>query len=88
MKEHQIDISRDSFQAISEGNKKHIVWKDDGTAEVGKYLELREWNETKGKYTGRWIRIKITFVSPGGHKGLPNGVCVFSFVRIESGSDK
>jgi hypothetical protein len=35
-----------------------------------------------GSYTGRGFTAKVTYMTPGGQWGLPDGICVLSIVKI------
>lgn len=84
--EHELKIWPREYEAIVDGFKTHEVRHTaDRMFEVNDVLNLREWvsaaplaQDWPGRYTGRRVRVRVTYVTPGGQWGLPNGVCVLS----------
>lgn len=68
--------------------KKHHELRFDGDRgfEVGDIALLHEWNPAIEGYTGRAIKVEITYVSRAGGAffGLQEEYCVFSFVVLAS----
>lgn len=80
MVEHVIKCWPEPFQAIIDGTKRHEIRVDDRGYAVGDVLNLREYSTDglSGFYTGRSHRVRVTYKTPGGTWGLPEGLCVLS----------
>lgn len=77
---------------MASGAKKHTVRKADRDFKVGDSLLLREFqpdvamsgfildeeSKISGKYTGRALLRKITYITTPGSFGLPEDICVLS----------
>ncbi len=76
-----------SFEAVLAEVKFHEIRVDDRGYAVGDILELREWDPAPTAipmhhgYTGRTVRVRVTFITPGGQCGLPVDICVMSIVK-------
>ncbi len=89
MSEHRIKTHPAPFAAILDGTKRHEIRKDDRGYAVGDVLVLEEFEpdcfvdaiEQHG-YTGRSVRVRVTYKSDGGTWGLPDGLCVMS-IEVE-----
>ena len=57
---HELKILPEYFEAVCKGSKTFEVRRDDRGFEVGDIIKLKEW--TKGKYTGREITVKVTYI--------------------------
>lgn len=55
-------------------------WDPDGVpvTETIRVLRGQTTKPQRGKYTGRSIRVRVTYLSAGGTWGLPNNLCVMS----------
>lgn len=72
-KEHELKCRRMFFPHIVSGAKPFEYRKDDrpGGYNVGDVLWLREWDTVEGKYTGREVRKRVTYVMRDGLFPLP-----------------
>lgn len=75
------------FEPVWDGIKKFEVRQDDRGYKAGQFWKLREWIPQSQEYTGRWMRIKITYVLYGPKFMIPADTCVFSFQIIQRGED-
>jgi hypothetical protein len=81
MKTHELKTWPEPFQAVLDGRKRHEIRVNDRGFAVGDVLELFEYEPHKPdgeKYTGRTVRVRVTYLTPGGSWGLPAGLCVMS----------
>ena len=75
---HDLKTWPGPFTAIAMGEKRHEIRKADRPFAVGDVLHLREWDPSTGTYTGRGMHKAVTYLTPGGQWGLPDGLCVMS----------
>lgn len=69
------------FQAVLLGRKSYEIRVNDRGFQVGDILELAEWKPDKehpdwGWFTGREVRKRVVYMTPGGQWGLPSNLCV------------
>ena len=91
--EHDLKTWPFYFEAVLTGIKKHEIRVDDRGFACGDVLHLREWDpyETyrgdrliqSPHYTGRELRVRVTYLTPGGEWGLPENVCVMSIEPLK-----
>lgn len=85
---HELKTWPEPFTAIVEGRKSFEIRQDDRGFAVGDILCLKEWDPAprpgengklvRAHFTGREVRVRVTYMIPGGAWGLPRGVCVMS----------
>lgn len=75
---HELKTWRDVFRAAKSGAKTAEYRKNDRNFKVGDHLNLREWDETKGDYTGESLMVRVNHIIFGGPFGIPIGFCVMS----------
>lgn len=80
--EHELKTWPEYFQAICEGRKWHEIRKADRPFCCGDTLYLREWDPETQEYSGRSLRVKISYISCGGNFGIPPDLFVMSIVPI------
>lgn len=86
---HELKTWPPAFEAILTGRKSYEIRRTDRHFAVGDTLWLREWelrscrddSGVYGHYTGREIRVVVTYLTPGGEWGLPESCCVMAIVR-------
>lgn len=85
--EHELKTWPNFFEWIWEGRKKHEIRRCvDREFSIGDRILLREWDPNPREYTGRWILVRITYITPPGTLDLiPHNTIVFSFERITRG---
>ncbi len=74
MTEHTVRSWCHLYGPMMEGRKTHDLRKDDRNYKVGDTLKLEEYDITKGAYTGRWCRMKITYITGRGESQNPCAV--------------
>lgn len=77
---YQLKILPQYFEEVINGNKKSELRFNDRDFKVGDIYDLREYNPTRKRYTGRAITIKITYVLKE-FDALKEGWCMFSFEK-------
>lgn len=92
MHEHELRTWPEPFEAIKRGHKRHEIRRDDRGYAVGDTLYLREFRPGPAAaglsiYTGRWMRCRVTYLTPGGAWGLAAGLCVMSIEVLSEGVD-
>ena len=89
---HQLKTWPIPFSAVKDGSKTYEVRKNDRDFQVGDLVQLwyfdpdAHWQDgsPNGRYSGDYVMAVITYLTPGGAFGLPEGMCVFAFkVRHE-----
>lgn len=74
---HELKILPEYFEAVASGEKKFEVRYDDRGYQAGDELILREINrDYEGSYTGRRIRVNVTYVYRGEY--CKRGYCIMS----------
>ncbi len=89
MTTHELKTHPEPFAALLDGRKRHEIRRADRPFAVGDVLVLREWKpqvkrSLTGKYTGRTLTCRVTYLTPGGAWGLPDKLCVMS-VEVDRG---
>lgn len=75
---HELKIWPEPFEAVHSGKKRYELRKADRDFKVGDGLFLREWDPNAKDYTGRSMKLSITYITPGGEFGLPEDFCILS----------
>lgn len=78
---HELKTWREPFEAILSGAKNYEIRKDDRRFQVGDLLLLREYEPIPGAYTGRELRVRVTYKTTGGAWGLPLELCVMAITK-------
>lgn len=77
MTTHELKTWPEFYGAIADGEKTFELRKDDRAFRAGDFLLLREWMPNIGAYTGREMRVLVTYLMCGPSFGLqPNWVCM------------
>jgi Domain of unknown function (DUF3850) len=75
MKIHDLKTWPSSFQSIMDRKKRFDIRINDRGFGPGDVLLLQEWDPDAGKYTGRTIMMRVTYMVQGQY-GLPDNLCV------------
>jgi hypothetical protein len=75
---HELKTWPAEFMAVARGEKTFDLRENDRNFQVGDYLLLREYDPTKREYTGRSLRVYVTYLLKGGMFGLPETHCIMS----------
>ena len=93
MAEHELKIWPAPFEAVVDRSKRHEIRRADRPFAVGDVLVLREWEPERewtgdghrlmpqtdyNGYTGRWVQVRVTYVTQPGTWGLPADLCVMT----------
>lgn len=76
MREHVLKTHDGPFDASWRGLKPYEIRVNDRGYQVGDRLLLREYLANLEQFTGRWIRLEVTYMTRGGEWGLPENLCV------------
>ena len=60
--EHKLKTWPEFFEAIYEGNKAFEIRKNDREYAVNDILNLQEYDPITGDYTGRFIKVEVTYI--------------------------
>lgn len=82
MKTHELKTWPEPFEALWWRRKTHEVRQDDRGFEVGDVLRLREWEPNDESYSGRMVRVEVTYISRGPDWGIPAGMVVMSIREV------
>ena len=79
---HELKTEPGPFAAVLDGRKRFEVRRADRPFTDGDVLLLREWSPERG-YTGREVRVRITYRVRPGLYGLPPDLCVLGIAPID-----
>lgn len=87
MTEHKLKIWPNQYQSILNGIKMFEYRKNDRDYQTGDTLILNEWSPKVNKYTGRKIRVRVTYIFNKTIAGdipieIAPGFCVMSIKPI------
>lgn len=68
MTTHELKCWPEHFDAVVVGTKTFELRPDDRPFRVGDLLDLREWDPLREVYTGRRIRVRITYAMRGAER--------------------
>jgi collagenase-like PrtC family protease len=85
MKHHKLKCWPDYFDAVVTGEKKVELRKDDRNYQVGDILDLVEYSQETGKYSGRVCQCLVTHIVRGQSslKWLQPGIVALSIQAVE-----
>ncbi len=75
---HNLKCWPESFEPIWDGTKRFEFRKNDRDFNVGDELIQREWDPGTSEYTGRVLKVRVTFISKGPQWGIPQGFAAMS----------
>lgn len=79
---HELEILPNYFEDVKSGIKQFEISFNDKKFKVGDCVILKEYDDYREFFTGRKIRVKITYLltySEAGQFGLMAGHCIFGF---------
>lgn len=83
MMTHRLKTWPGPFEAVWVLDKCYELRRDDRGFNVGDALLLQEWDPQQMKYTGRWARVLVTYITrPGTFPGLEAGHCIMG-IRLQ-----
>lgn len=82
--EHELKTWPGVFSAIKRGDKRFEYRYNDRGFHVGDRLRLREYNPATGEYTGRELRVRVTYIARCPDFGIPDGYVVMSIYVLEA----
>jgi hypothetical protein len=81
--EHELKTWPPFYEAVAIGAKTFELRRDDRAYVVGDTLVLREWEPVTDAYTGRWVRVRVTYlVRDAARFGLMPGFVVLGIERV------
>ena len=75
---HALKIWPMDFQAIVDRLMCHDFRLNDRDFRIYDVLDFHEWDPKTEQFTGRVIRSHVTYMTPNGEHGVPEGYCVLS----------
>ena len=81
-RQHELKTWPGAFEAVRVGAKNYEIRKDDRDFQVGDVLFLREYVVAEDRYTGRTLRVRVTYKTEGGSFGLQRDLCVMAITRL------
>ena len=83
-KVHQIRLLKSYFEDVANGIKTFELKKNDRGYKKGDILEMMEF--TDGKYTGRAVRVIVTYILED-YTGIEDGYCIMA-IKLMKGEEK
>lgn len=86
--DHELKVAPPYIHAISSGEKKFEVRRDDRGFQRGDVLWLREYNAKKigsSRYTGNEEYVRVDWILTGGQFGIEPGYVVMSISVLREG---
>lgn len=77
---HSLKIAPSYFEAVKSNRKTFELRKNDRNYKIDDELLLQEFN---GDYTGRTIKVKITYILEGGIYGLDKDYVILAIKKVE-----
>ena len=87
-KVHQVKSWSHFYDAIVAGAKRHDLRKDDRNYQVGDVLNLRQYDNIKGEYTGEECLAEISYITNNQYPCafsssiLPQDYCILSLILL------
>ncbi len=88
MNTHTVKSWIEFFEPISRGEKVHELRFDDRNYQVGDVLSLQEYDPHASKYTGRTLKVQITYLTSAerpcamSNAGLNKGFVILSIRKV------
>jgi Domain of unknown function (DUF3850) len=86
--EHKVKSWPQFFEQILSGEKAHELRRNDRNFRVGDLLRLQEYDPKENRYTGRELRVKITYITSEdlpcalSESALHPGFCILSIKKV------
>lgn len=80
---HDLKCIPPYFQKVYEQEKNFEIRKNDRDYQAGDKLRLREYNQDTNTYTGRELRVDVSYVFNGGKYGVEEGYCVLGLYNFQ-----
>ncbi|MGL4760385.1 MAG: ASCH/PUA domain-containing protein [Sarcina sp.] len=84
MKQHELKILEEYFNALADGSKTFELRKNDRDFKVGDSLKLKEIKDNS--FTGRFLEYEVSYVLKGGAYGLEEEYCILGIRLYGLGS--
>ena len=81
METHYLKLVQPLYSDVLSGDKNFELRRNDRDYQVGDLVILQEYDMKKHFFSGREIRVKITYILEN-RAGLDNDFCIFSFIKI------
>lgn len=82
-KEHKLKTWPEYFEKVLSGEKTFEFRKNDRGFQVGDILILEEYSPTLQEYTGRKLKVLVTYIfQPITTLVLPDGYCIMSIKKV------
>ena len=81
MRTHDLKVWPEHFEAIGVGAKRFEIRANDRDYHVGDKLILREWDPTKGEYTGKADQARVSYLLEG--MGLKDGYVALGLYQVK-----
>lgn len=78
---HELKLWAPFYNDVLTEIKKFELRRNDRNFKVGDFLHLREWDNVEGKYTGREMKVQVSYILAGPLAeafGLQPGFCIMS----------
>lgn len=86
MTEHKLKTWPASFKAVWDKDKTYELRKNDRDFQVGDILLLQEYDPQRMRYSGRWVRAEVGYMTrPGTFPGLEEGNVIMALLAVETG---
>ena len=82
MQHHILKTHPEPFQAVFDGLKTFEFRYNDRDFKIGDILDLKEYNPITKDFSGRSIKVKITYILAEGY-GIPEGYAILSIIPVE-----
>lgn len=81
---HALKTDPDMFALVASGAKRFEVRTFDRDFQVGDFLKLMEFDRATAKYSGAFLRVKVTSIVRPGSYGLPAKLGVLGIEPVEA----
>jgi len=82
-KTHRLKTWVPYYQECLEEEKRFEFRINDRDYYWGDFLNLIEWDQSVSRETGREQLYKVTYITQGGHFGIPEGYCIMGISKVK-----